>query len=139
MKDFDTIHAKCRTGKTIIKWCSIFILSYVLHIIIAKWFGQYTQIEVWNSALLKIGLIYWGTVLIIIFLVIIKKRSNRYYIKCYEKIVSKNEKSMQYNTVIYGQSFLQKCFGIVTVKFYNLDCTEKIILKDVSKRILYYL
>lgn len=139
MTDFDTIHAKCRPGKTIIKLCSILSLSYVLHIIIAKWFGQYTRIEVWNSALLKMGMIYWGISLIIVFLVLIKKKSNRYYIKCYEKIVSKNEKSMQYNIVTYEQTFLQKCFGVITVKFYNYDGTEKIILRDVSKSILYYL
>ena len=69
----------------------------------------------------------------------IKKKSNKIFLKCYDKIIIKNGKKMQYNLVGYEQSFLQKCFGVITVKFYNLDSTEKIILKDVNKSILYYL
>ena len=139
MKDFDTIHAKCRSGKTILKTTVIFVLSFITHCSISEWFSQYTDVEIWQSSLLQTRIIYWIIFSIMITFFIVKKKLNKYYVRCLEKKVSKNGKEMQYDSVEYTQTFLQKCFGIITVKFYNYDCTEKIVLKDVSKSILYYL
>lgn len=139
MKDFDTIHVKCRPGKAVFELLTFFIVSFILHYIIAGWFGKYTDLLVWQNSLFKARMIYCVLFSLIIILVVIKKKSNKYFLKCYDKIIIKNSKKMQYTIVAYEQSMLQKCFGVITVKFYNLDSTEKLILKDVSKSILYYL
>ena len=139
MKDFDTIHVKCRPGKAVLKTTLIFALSFTIHCIISGWFSQYTDVGVWQNSLLKTRIIYWIIFFIMITILIIKKINSKYYVHCFERKVSKNGKELQYGRVEYTQTFLQKCFGIITVKFYNYDCTEKIILRDVSKSILYYL
>lgn len=139
MKDFDTIHVKCRPGRAVLKTTIIFVLSFTLHCFITEWFSQYTDVEVWQNSLLQTRIIYWIIFFIMITFFIVKKKLNQYYVRCFERKVSKNGKEMQYDSVEYTQTFLQKCFGIITVKFYNDDRTEKIILKDIKKNILYYL
>ena len=138
MEKFGTIYVKCRPGKTIFYLCSIFILAFILHIIFAKWFSQYTEIDAWFWSVIKSWIIYCGIVFVIIILVIAKKNTNKYYVYCFDKIVSKNGKRMQYENYTYTQTFLQKCFGLVSIKFYGHG-NEKILFKDVSNRILYYL
>ena len=138
MKKFGTINVKCRPGKTIFYLCSIFILAFILDIIFSKWFSQYTEIDAWFWSVIISWIIYGVIVFATIILVIAKKNSNKYYVYCFDKIVSKNGKKMQYVDYIPTQTFLQKCFGLVNVEFYGRG-NEKIIFKDVSNRILQYL
>lgn len=135
--DFKPINVRCRPGRLVFKISAIFILGFILTMAIVNWFSQYTEIKVWHQSVLKSCMICWFIFFIIIFFIVIKKKTNKYTIFCYDKIVIKNGKEMQYDDGLYTQTALQKCFGVIDIKFWNNN--EKIILRDVSKEILYYI
>ena len=74
--------------------------------------------------------------MLIVNILVIKNNYRKYKIYYFEKRVSINEKEMCFKNLEYSQSFLQKLFGVVTIKFWNEE--EKMIFKNVEKDVLLY-
>ena len=86
-----------------------------------------------------IGFIVTTILFLIIYIgIFIKSKKNYGYINLENKICKKGNKIVKYNAVKINQTILQRITGLVNIKFMDQK-GNSIILRDVSKRIRWYL
>ncbi len=136
MKKYGMVRVKSHLGKSIFMLSLVFISGYILACWISMWFSKYTVKNVWNTCFIISSISCWIVYMLIVNILVIKNNYRKYKIYYFEKRVSINEKEMCFKNLEYSQSFLQKLFGVVTIKFWNEE--EKMIFKNVEKDVLLY-
>lgn len=121
---------------TYITFCVV--LGFLLGLLGVILLSKITRADVWWWCV-TLEMFFFFSFLTCVYLFIwLKSKDKIAYLYYEDKVVIKGKKKLRYTAFdISRTTLLQKIFGLITVEFKSES--EKIILKDVSKKLLDYL
>ena len=125
-----------RYRKVLTKTVMVAIIGYWIAYVVGENISKICQKEYWKFCF-GISTIIFALFLFLIILIIIIK-GIKYFVFPIKKIVVKNRKKIRYNKIIISQTITQKMFGLMNYKFVDTNTKQKLVLHDVSKKLLKY-
>ena len=121
-----------------ITFCAV--LGFSLSLLMVIEFSKVTRTDVWWWSV-TVGMFSFFVPLACTYLFIwLKSKDKIAYINYEEKIIIKGKKKLYYTNFDTSRTtWLQKIFGLITIEFRSGSESKRIILKDVSQKILDYL
>ena len=131
------LKVRWRCRRSIAYMLIISILSIMLALKVEKNLLDYTIKTEWIKCCLISLAVFIFIFVFILVIICIQAKKRIYYIYLESNICIKNKKKFYYTDYTYKQTTVQIIFDVVDIRFYNNQTNKSVLLKDVSKSVLY--